>query len=639
MMNDRESTARSGTIRNDRGFLAPALVGVLLGGLLLAAGCGRQDRLVPVAPEVSSVLDVQPWGTLIDEEAVFYPTGMPAAAAARDLDDFCLGTDGGVVVRVQGDRLARLDIPARETVCGLHYWSADVIEAVDERGVVWYHEGGAWEQRHDLEADDCRGVCSDGAQGLWIYGDEGLLVHQTGGDWHDYSRPDSLDLIDAWVAPDGVAWFIDRTAHLVRAENGIFSQERLTGFEGVVLSSYSLRIEGTPDGYLAVANIGTARFWMRTQGGWSYHEPSPGWSNRLSDLFWKDDELYGVLTDERQLVRWNGESWTVLRELPEAPGYIDNARRLRVDGRRLLVFEGGMVVDLAADPPRTLLPPLGRVVGAAVVGGELHAGLQCGGHLVRRTDHWQLSTSFPVEGGSLLFEGIGAAPSDAVVAIGNRSISRIEDGQEPVLIEGPSNRNSEVYRVGPDEALLRRWNGEIWRCRGSSIEPAGSIASGILNTLCPDGDGGFYALRGYRLLHAVEGEEKLIRILSGWNANTLLLDPVRGLVVAGDRRTLLQDADGFGDITPWRSAITGLLTVSIADLCLDGRGGWLALSDEIDRVLRYDGETWIDPELSLADVPLLTSSQSAVQRTVAGEFLIYSRFAIARVVPGSEVSR
>ena len=56
--------------------------------LVLAAGCGRQDRLVPVSPAQPTPLESQPWGVLVDEEAVHLQSGAPDSFAGWSATDF-----------------------------------------------------------------------------------------------------------------------------------------------------------------------------------------------------------------------------------------------------------------------------------------------------------------------------------------------------------------------------------------------------------------------------------------------------------------------------------------------------------------------------------------------------------------------
>lgn len=634
MKNDRKSGSRGGTIGNDRGSTGSRRLLLLFAVLILCTGCGRQDRLVPLAPALPHPLESVPWGTLVDEEAISPSGSTPAAFSAWSTSDFCFGDNTGTIVRVQGDELREISIPDGKAVRALYCWPGEVVEAIDRLGAVWFRENGEWAQRQDLESEDCQGVCPDRSGGLWIYGNQGLLVHQSGDTWTDHALPDSLTMTDAWVAPDGVVWLVTNNFQLIRVEDGDWKIEPVP-VEAQYFLSGSLMIAGRDDGRLAIGIGGWDDLLFYENGVWSGPEID-NVDYVLRDLYWQDDELYGVLNSIGILGRWNGESWIQVAELPEEIEQYDYCRSTPLEEARLIAFSGGAVVEATSSSAEMLSPPLGDIYGVAELDGELHVAYYRGTHLVRRTDHWQVQEPFGSGEGRLMYDGLVSAPPAGLVAVGNRNISLVQGNQQSISLVSDI-RVGEVFRSGADEVLLLSSSDEIMRLDGIVLQQVGTLAESNPDDLCSDGSGGHYLLDDYRLGRVRDGREQTIQLMSGWQPAALLWDPERGLAVAGDTKVQLLDQDGFRDVTPWGVTILGLYHLDVLDLCLDENGGWLALSSDVDAVLRYDGESWSDTELSLTEVGIHSNWNLRIRPTGSGDYLIYNLDQVARLVPGSEV--
>lgn len=614
--------------------LFPALCLLLSAVLLVLSGCGRQDRLVPVAPAQPAPLESKPWGMLVDEEAAFLSGGTPHSVAGWSATDYCLGSGDGMVVRIQGDQFRRIRIPGGENVKALHCWPDGTLEAVDWYGRVWLRADEEWSMIHDLARTGCRGVCPDRAGGLWIYGNDGMLVHQSGGAWTDHALPDSLDLGGAWVAPDETVWLVTGRYQVVRLQGDDWTLETLPDSP----TYYStLMIDGSDDGRIAVGIYGSSELWIREEGAWTMAEFEDPADNYLRDLYWQDGELYGVHSYSRMLARWDGAAWVRLVDLPEEIPTYASCRSCALDGGRLLAYDYGQVVHATPSSLEVISPRLGDIAGAAELDGELHVVYATGTHLVRRSDHWQVQEPFPVEGGSLIFDGLGTDSSGGLVAVGNRVISRLQPGQEPTTIATEMYVNR-LYRTGEQEALLLYGSDEIMRLEGDSLEQVGTLVGSSPSDLCEDGSGGFYVLDDYLLTQLQGDEERTVQVLSGWQPEALLYDPARGVVLAGDDKVLLLDQDGIHDVTPWVLTISGLHAAEVLDLCLDAEGQWLALSEESDAILRFDGQAWSDTEMDLSAIDALGNWRLTIRPSGSGDYLLFSDELVARLIPGSEGS-
>lgn len=628
--------AHGGTIGNDQGRTGNRLPVFLLAALILAAGCGRQDRLVPVSPAQPQPLESIPWGTLVDEQAICLDSGAPDAIAAWSLDDFCFGSEDGMVIRIQGDEFRRIRIPEEDEVRALYCWPDGVLEAVDRRGRVWFRENQEWTQRQDLDRDDCRGVCPDDAGGLWLYGSDGMLVHQTGESWTDHSLPDTLHVTDAWVAPDDAVWLVTNRWQVIRWKDGDWSIESLSDdppyYGTLMIAGFD---DGTDDGRIAVGIKGDYELWFRDEGVWTAAQFENPFDNKLRDLYWQEGELYSLHSNSRMLARWDGAAWVHLVDLPDEIGTFEPTRACSAGGVRLIAYEAGRTVVATPSSLDVVSPPLGDIWGVVEADGVLHVAYREGTHLVRRDDHWQLQEPFAVGDGSLIYDGLGTDSSGGLVAVGSHGISLLQEGLEPTWL-ATGIYVGRLFRFGDHESVLLYGSDELMRLDGADLEQVGVLKTSSPSALCEDGSGGFYLLQDHLLKRLHGDEEETVRILSGWDPAALLFDPARGAVVAGNEKVLLHGPDGFRDVSPWAQTISGTIHVDVWDLCRDGQGGWLALSNGHDAILRFDGEAWSETGLTLSQIGAQNSWRLTIRRVDAGGCLIFSDSQVAHLVPGSE---
>lgn len=610
-------------IRSPRGAIAAVLVWGLLPGLF---GCGHQDRLDPVNPPPPSPMQFTSWGTLVDILPPVFWGYRPTGLAGWSRDDILLGMGDGVILRKTGDFYRRQDLPLEKYVVNLQCNPDGTAWCLDSEGGVWLLDGGQWQLEQDLpEGEGYEGLQADGLDRLWVYGRQGMLWRRTGEEWFQYELPDTLNIDDAWLEPDGSPVLVTEQLDVIRVQGDSWEVTTLTW---PAPGSQRKIIEGDGAGRLAIAEAGASFFWLYEDSVWTEVEDVLLERPRLTDVFWLDDDLYGVLYENTAVARWDGEQWVDEQDFPGVVGY-QEAISSPVGSGRVIGMGSGLALGFYPGPPQVLAEKVANIQCVALAGDTPLIGFYSGETMRKEASGWRLEPrALPLEES---LRGIIPDRDGGFVLLGSHSIVRVP-------ASGPPETLAELqypdFYPQDDGTVLVGHEEELYE-----------LVDGRLNYLMPfsyrsdptsmkrDRQGRVVVLDSWRVSFVENGTASTWWTLAGWEPRGLIVDPLRGVGVYGHDRALIESAAGFADVSPWTTGVVTWKPLGLDDVCVDGQGGWLATIPSGDRILRYDGEEWFWLDHTFPGVADVSDRGIQIQPAGDGSFLLFSRSLLMRLVP------
>lgn len=598
--------------------------------LLVLSGCGRQDRLVPVAPGAQEEMETVEWGALEDLAPPIAWSSRSLSVSAWSADDVVFGVDNGVVVRITGDQYRRIDIPQQNRVYGLDCREDGSLIAMEQTGGFYIHDGTGWRTWVRVPGLYYRGMEPDGEGGYWAYGGNGTLRHGDDTYWERVDLPDSLDVDDCWIAPDGTAWCVTEELDVIRAVGTDFTVETLV--HPPPRNSYKF-IEGSPDGRLAVGGSGETDLYLYDGQDWTRVDTGMNDPTPLSDLFWEDGVLHALTYYDSEFVTLEEGEWVGSAPMPDLLGGMQPSIASPLEGGRVYGLPRGGVVVYSDGTVSQVGARIYPLVAAAQLDDRMYVVSEQGSLLAQGDGCWESVLDGIDSGPGILQGGMIAVPPDGLLLLGRSRSFLWREGQSlEILSEAESSR--EVFRQSESEVYLRTYR-MLSRLDGATeAEVHEFVGDADVVDICRGEENELWLLASTWLGRIRDEHEEIELTLEGWSPRGLMYDPQRGMAAFGNARVLLCDGDDRQDVSPWRVTAGKWSRVSVYDMCLDSEDGWIAASRDQSRLMRRIDDRWCILKLDLPISGKTFNQGVYLDPQPGGDVLVSSPTMLVRLVPG-----
>ena len=584
-----------------------ALIGAVL---LLAAGCGEQDRYVLMPPEMQlAALSTEGWV----ETAVIPAVNSNGWSAALMLDDgdLLLSDYSGRVFRFRDDRFTDTGWSAGDAATGLARLSDGTVYGVSHDGAVLTYDGVDWSVETDLGVGWIRRMVPGRMDRLLAFGSGGTIRLLEGGAWHDHDLETDAYLVDVRDDPQLGLLAVDANRRFYREDGrGWIVSDPFVEDEWPTSQAFFC---GDDLGHLAVATRDGSGYWLWYDDAWHY-EPLPipegHIRDSVRDLFWRNGQLYVWRASDNGICRLDGDDWQ-----PITAGSADwYGPRLAIDldACRYFIGANGQLARFCGGAFVDLLPPIGTIRGVAAIDEDVHVLTSYGCHLRRDGGGWRLlgRPLTEVVWQSDLSSDLLTDDRGGLVMHGQSELISWHDG----LYESVIDDHVELAISQYDGSLLVLYNGRLGRLSRGEMTWLGGIAASwrSADDLARTADGAIWILQDNRVGQYTDGEVVPRLAAAGWEVKGLMTDPYRGLVVYGRGGVVLHDDEGFHEMTPWLGTGQPSRPVRLYTLCLDGQGRWIGWEFNSQEFLRYDGVDWLRVLPANVSDLLRIGSQAAV---------------------------
>jgi len=565
---------------------------ILLLMLVLAAGCGSQDRYEIMDPQVLSIVEDTHWGTSTMLQLLQNSRDYPVVTIIDD--QLYFGPTGGLVYRTTSTGYESFFSPDEVAVGDIISGPDGLLWLISTRGRIYYRLDDTWYLETDLQLSNFNKksfLVDDQGRLLVING--GLWRREADGQWQRQDIPGQSDIYSGWCDYGMPPVFINKNLETVtEGPDGWLVSDPIA--ENSMDESFEIQIN--EDGRAVVYSRSNRRYFLNEGDGWQ----TVNISYIILHMFWLQDELYLVSSySARGIYHWSGEVWELVWELDR--DYVGNySRSIPDDNGVLLCFSDGKTAFFDGLNLEEKTSTIGGISAFVRFEGFDHILTQRGKHFRGNDGMWE-------EMGQPFEESSRSSVSLRMV---------VDDQDKLTFISGPSiiQWDGNSYNSYPLDQVASRFylqpDGKIVVLSYSQV---GFWSDGQLNWVGPRGENtsillgakweseSEITLVSAEHLRTVTPETSTITLtFQGWSPWVSAGGPGHQLGCGGRERMVVFDGTDVQDITPHWGA-NQEEGARIKSLISDGAGGWIAYDSDRSTLLKYDGQNWFDMGVDFSD--------------------------------------
>lgn len=167
-----------------------------------ASGCGEEKKKADPVP---------PW----TQVAKTFDAPLNAVRVMSPTEAVAVG-GGGLIVQFDGKAWEKVDGGTEADLLALWAGPDGALVAVGTGGTLVTRKDGAWTATQERHGVTLRAVCGVALDDLWVFGDDGLALHDTGAGVAEVDVPQPELVRSCYIDPDGSG-----TGYLVGDESGV----------------------------------------------------------------------------------------------------------------------------------------------------------------------------------------------------------------------------------------------------------------------------------------------------------------------------------------------------------------------------------------------------------------------------------